>query len=225
MNKTAIISDVHGNLPALESVLEQIDKLKCDRIISLGDVSGYYCMVNECIDIFRHRGIINLLGNHDAYLINNIDCLRSHTVNYCINYQRKIISDDNLRYLKESCATWDQDGISARHGGWHDPLEEYVNEFDFGGIISRKEIIYCSGHTHIQKMSRRGVNLYFNPGSVGQPRDRDKRAGFAVVEADMRVSLYRVDYDIDRIMSEMKACGFESRIYECLLYGTKIGEK
>ena len=77
----AIISDAHGNYPALKAVLSEIDKLNCGRIISLGDVSGYYCMVNECIDEFRRRNIVNLMGNHDYYVLGRVDCPRSYTVN------------------------------------------------------------------------------------------------------------------------------------------------
>ncbi len=64
----AIISDVHGNYPALKAVLCEIDKMGCEHIISLGDVSGYYCMVNECINEFRKRNIINFFKKLDNTL-------------------------------------------------------------------------------------------------------------------------------------------------------------
>ena len=87
----AVISDVHGNYPALMAVLKKIDELGCKKIISLGDVSGYYCMINECIEEFRKRGITNILGNHDYYILGFGECPRSYTVNKITEYQRKII--------------------------------------------------------------------------------------------------------------------------------------
>ena len=127
----AVISDVHGNFPALKAVLEEIDKLGCEKIISLGDVAGYYCAVNECIDEFRRRSIINMMGNHDSYLLGLGKCPRSLTVNQCIDYQRQIITVKNIEYLKKSPLAYLNNTISARHGGWSDPIDEYIENFDF----------------------------------------------------------------------------------------------
>lgn len=217
----AVISDVHGNYPALKSVLNKIDNLGCERIISLGDVSGYYCMVNECIDEFRKREIINILGNHDYYVLGLGDCPRSYTVNRITEYQRKVITKENLEFLSKSIPYLDNGFISARHGGWKDPLDEYVKNFDFKKCIGNIKI-YCSGHSHIQSMEKKDDIVYFNPGSVGQPRDNDNRAAFAVIDGN-EVKLYRVEYNIDEIAKKMKEAGFEKRTYSCLYNGTKIG--
>lgn len=217
----AIISDVHGNYPALKAVLKKIDALGCSKIISLGDVSGYYCMVNECIDEFRKRGIINILGNHDYYILGLGECPRSYTVNRITEYQRKIITKENLEFLSKSIPYLDYGNISARHGGWNDPLDEYVKKFDFESC-SKDIKIYCSGHSHIQLIDKKDDIVYFNPGSVGQPRDNDNRAAFAVI-ADNDVTLYRVEYNIDEITKRMKEAGFEERTYSCLYEGKKIG--
>lgn len=219
--KTAIISDVHGNYPALEAILQVIDEQHCERIVSLGDVAGYYCMINECIDVFRNRGIINLMGNHDLYLIGESQCPRSMTVNKCIAYQKGIITKANLDYLTHSTYVFEDQQFSARHGGWTDPIDEYVECFNFEavGCLARK--VFCSGHTHIQKLQYHDGIVYFNPGSVGQPRDGDARAAFAILE-DGKVSLHRAKYSIDTIVEAMRSNGFEDRISECLYYGTKI---
>ena len=63
-----VISDIHGNYPALQAVLKELDIEGCSQVISLGDVCGYYCMINECIDELRNRDIINIMGNHDKYI-------------------------------------------------------------------------------------------------------------------------------------------------------------
>lgn len=219
----AIISDVHGNYPALKAVLAEIDKLNCTKIISLGDVSGYYCMVNECIDEFRKRSIVNLMGNHDYYILGRDNCPRSYTVNRIVEYQRRIITPENMEYLEKSVPGMDDGFISARHGGWKDPIDEYIEEFDFRNTIGRSEKIYCSGHTHVQKMIKNRGVIYFNPGSVGQPRDFDSRAAFAIVYENGFVDLRRVSYDINNIAQRMNDSGFSERIYSCLYRGERIG--
>lgn len=219
----ALISDVHGNYPALERVLEEIDRLGCGQILSLGDVSGYYCMINECIEELRRRKVINLLGNHDHYLIHHDACPRSTTVNICMDYQRRIISEENYRYLEGSVEEFDNGVLSARHGGWSDPIDEYIKRFDFSAAKGRKEKIFASGHTHIQHMEQSGPLTYVNPGSVGQPRDGDSRAAFAVLEDDGGITCYRVKYDIEKIARQMRREGFSERTYECLYRGVRIG--
>ena len=218
----AIISDVHGNYPALEAVLKDIDNIRCDKIISLGDICGYYCMLNECVEELRKRNVVNILGNHDAYLINGEKCSRSTVVNQCIDYQRQIISEQNYKYLLDSVGYLDTELISARHGGWNDLMEEYVSEFDFSVSDNYTCNLFCSGHTHIQKYAEYKDDVYFNPGSVGQPRDGDPRAAYAVITDDKKILLKRVRYNIDIIADEMRKEGFPDRIFECLFTGNKI---
>lgn len=220
----AIISDVHGNYPALMAVLAEIDNLGCNNIISLGDVSGYYCMVNECIEEFRRRKVVNILGNHDYYILGRGECPRSYTVKRITEYQRQIITSQNMDYLAESKDFIDTPLISARHGGWNDPVDEYIDEFDFSIVEKYSVKLFCSGHTHIQKLWQKDDIIYFNPGSVGQPRDHDSRAAFAIIDSVGKVTLHRVKYDIDKICTKMKQAGFEERTYECLYRGGRIGE-
>lgn len=219
----AILSDVHGNYPALQAVLDDIDRKGCNQIVSLGDVSGYYCMINECINEFRRRGIVNILGNHDAYILGMGRCPRSNTVNKIIEYQKKIITEDNLAYLRASLWGIDNNQFSARHGGWNDPLDEYIDSFNFHEVRDKKGNIFCSGHTHIQKLIDSGRNVYFNPGSVGQPRDRNPKAAYTIIDDDLKIHMNRITYDIDEIAKRMMEEGFEERTYNCLYLGVKIG--
>lgn len=220
----AIISDIHGNLPALKSVLEDIDRQKCDKIISLGDVAGYYCQINECIQLLRERHIVNILGNHDYYLISGEGCPRSGTANKCLQYQKDIISKENMRWLKSSPQFIDDDYFSFRHGGWSNPLDEYIYDFTFDMVSRYPQTIFASGHTHIQIHKQYDLRQYFNPGSVGQPRDHDPRAAYAILKDNKEVVLHRVYYPVEETIHQMKKCGFEDRISSCLLTGTKIGE-
>jgi len=218
----AIISDIHGNYPALKEVIAEIDSTGCKQIFSLGDVAGYYCMINECIEMLRERGITNLLGNHDFYLTHNKPCPRSRSATVCLEYQKKNITEKNLTWLKESQTSLLYDEISMVHGGWTDPVDEYLFEIDEDYFNKLHGKIFLSGHTHVQSIFRFSEKIYCNPGSVGQPRDGDPRAAFAVI-SDGKVFLKRVEYNIDAISFQMKKKGFAPYFYENLYHGSRIG--
>lgn len=221
----AIISDIHGNYPALKAVVEDIHRHGCNQIISLGDVAGYYCFINECIDLCKEQGIVNILGNHDYYLTSGIGCPRSYSANVCLEYQAKVITPENMKWLHNSEPFIDIADISMRHGGWKDPLDEYIYEFSFDMVMDRNERIFVSGHTHKQLLMRDKGKIYLNPGSVGQPRDYDPRAAYAIITDDYDVILQRVEYPIKDTIETMRHCGFQDRLSDCLLRGTKIGEE
>lgn len=220
--KIALISDIHGNYPALQAVIQRVHRENCDLIVSLGDVVGYYCMVNECIDLCQKNEVVNILGNHDNYLVSGTVCPRSTTANICIEFQRKIITSDNLEWLQKSIREYLDIHYWFVHGGWSDPLDEYVSSFNFADMMDYGVKLFASGHTHVQKILKHEGITYVNPGSVGQPRDSDPRAAFAIINATGEVSLCREEYDIDRIAFAMKESGFKSRFYEGLYTGEKI---
>lgn len=220
----AIISDIHGNFPALIAVMNEIDRMGCQKIISLGDAAGYYCMVNECIGMLRERNIPHLLGNHDYYLSQGLSCPRSDSASVCLEYQQKIVSKENLKWLSASKKSLFYKNISMVHGGWNDPIDEYLYEIHEDYFNGLKGEFFLSGHTHVQKLFRFSKKTYCNPGSVGQPRDGDNRAAFVVIE-NGEISLKRVEYNIDEIAFRMQKDGFDSYFYSNLFHGTKIGGK
>ncbi len=224
MNSLAVISDIHGNYPALKSVLSKIDELGIDDIICLGDVVGYYCQINDCIDELRSRNIHTLLGNHDYYMLGGT-CCYSKTVRICIDYQKTIIRHDNYEWLKTLSPAYDNDRSSFRHGGWDDALEERVEVFDFSMVSSYNQLFYFSGHTHKQiiQLDEKSGKVFCNPGSVGQPRDDDPRAAFVVLLPDGRLETYRVEYDIDAIVNKMKEANQGDWIWRGLYTGEKVG--
>ncbi|MDD5883845.1 MAG: metallophosphoesterase family protein [Firmicutes bacterium] len=221
----AFISDIHGNLPALKAVLGRIDALGCTKTVCLGDVAGYYPQVNECISLLREREIPSLLGNHDYYLISNT-CCSSKTVKICLEYQKTILSAENLNWLKGNSPSLDGETYSLRHGGWQDALEERFSKFDFSWVADLPQRIFISGHTHIQNciVQEYGNRLYCNPGSVGQPRDGDPRAAFAVWDEKETILLQRVPYDIDEVVHQMNKAGLGEWIWKGLYTGTQIGK-
>lgn len=221
----AIISDVHGNYPALRAVLTAIDAMGVKQIISLGDVAGYYSMINECIDALRERAIVNLMGNHDSYIVDNVTCPRSNSANTSLAWQRRTITPQNLAWLAQSRRGGLRKGkLSMVHAGWNDPIDENIEIVSAEYFADRDGEVFVSGHSHVQGVWPAGTKTYCNPGSVGQPRDGDPRAAFAVWDGTS-MRLHRVDYDIDEIVAHMQAAGFAPHFYENLTMGTRIGGK
>ena len=224
MHRIAVISDVHGNYPALKAVIEDIDNNNVDEVVCLGDVVGYYCQVNECIDLIRDKEIHCLLGNHDYYMVSGT-CCESKTVKMCIDYHRTIIREDNLLWLKSLTPDFDTAEISFRHGGWSDAIEQRIKVFDFNWVKDYPQKLFFSGHTHIQGVQREesGGKVYCNPGSVGQPRDDNPKAAYAIVHPDMEIELKRVEYDIDEIVNIMREAKQGDWIWKGLYTGEKVG--
>ena len=216
--RIGVISDIHGNFEALKQVLRELDNLGVDEIYSLGDVVGYYPQVNEVCNELIQRRIPNLMGNHDWYLASGGYCTRSRSVNECLEYQRKVISQKHLEWLRDSSIQRFVGDVHMVHGGWADPIDEYLREPDklyFSRIKGKR---FMSGHTHVQCLFHFGDKVYCNPGSVGQPRDNDARAAFAIVEDD-NITLHRVEYDFEKIFELMKQAGFSDYFYGCLKNG------
>jgi putative phosphoesterase len=220
----AFVADIHGNLPALQAVLAEIDACGVHDIISLGDVAGYYSQVDECIDLLVGRRVRNILGNHDWYLIAHKPCPRSNSANLALAYQRAHISSHSLRWLAESPRRLDTQDISCVHGGWRDPLDEYLTDAS-EEYFEAMDVSHCfSGHTHVQTLKTYGSVCHCNPGSVGQPRDGDPRAAFALFDGET-VELRRVPYDIDLVAKSMEERGFGAHFYEGLYVGRPIGAR
>ena len=215
----ALISDIHGNFVALEQVLRAIDELGITEIYCLGDIVGYYPQVNEVCDELRRRGVKCLTGNHDWYMLADSFCPRSQTVNDTIGYQKKIITKENLAWLQSLPAHLEYNGLSMVHGGWTDPIDEYVEpSAEYFAKVGGK--FFASGHKHMQRLDDYGDKVYCNPGSVGQPRDGDNRAAFAIWDGE-KFELHRVAYDFEKVGELMEAAGFSGYYYQRLATGAK----
>ncbi len=216
--KIGLISDIHGNYEALQSVLAKLDALRVSQVYCLGDVVGYYPQINECCQELIGREIPTIMGNHDWYMVGGGFCPRSRSVNDCLTYQRKIITADNLSWLSQLSLHRRVGKLHLVHGGWSDPIDEYVQPTAdyFRNIVGK---FFVSGHTHKQILCDYGSKAYCNPGSVGQPRDKDPRAAFATF--DGRFELHRVTYDMHKIFEMMEAAGFNDYYYGCLKTGAE----
>lgn len=219
----ALLSDIHGNFVALREVLKAIDELGIDEIYCLGDTTGYFPQINEVIDELRKRNVKAVMGNHDWYMAADSFCDRSQSVNDCLAYQKKVITEENLAWVKALPVYRQAGKLFMVHGGWTDPLDEYLHEptkeyFDkVGGRY------FASGHTHLPRIEDYGDKHYCNPGSVGMPRDGDNRAAFATFDGS-KFKLHRVAYDFEKVGELMEQAGFSGYYYGSLATGaSKLG--
>jgi putative phosphoesterase len=215
--KIGIISDVHGNYEALKEVLAALDEMNVSEMYCLGDLAGYYSQVNECCNEIRAREIQCIMGNHDWYLTSGF-CLRSRSVNDCLEYQRKVISSENLKWLRNLPFQIQKNTIRMIHGGWTNPIDEYLKpSAEYFSQVDGE--IFFSGHTHVQMTESYADKIYCNPGSVGQPRDNDPRAAFAIYDGE--IQLHRVEYDVEKVFQLMDEAGFNNYYYGCLKTGNR----
>jgi putative phosphoesterase len=220
IKKIGIISDIHGNYEALKRVLAELDKMAITEIYCLGDVVGYYSQVNECCDEIRSRNIPCLMGNHDWYMSAGSFCPRSQSVNDCLVYQRKVITTQNFNWLKTFKLQFEFDNVKMVHGGWTDPIDEYLYEPNAEYFDKINGEVFISGHTHIQQLKHFENKTYCNPGSVGMPRDNNPQSAYAIIE-NGNITLHRVEYDIEKVGELMFKAGFNSYYYGGLLTGSR----
>jgi len=221
--KMAILADIHGNLPALEAVLADVDREGCDAICVLGDVAGYYPMLNECVELLQERHCAHVIGNHDYYLLTGQGCPRSQAATRCLALQAKTLKGSTRTWLADSRLV-ETDGreIMMVHGTPEDPLEGYARSLTASWVEALPvKRLFC-GHTHVQFLYQRDDRVFCNPGSVGQPRDGIPGAPFAIWDGE-RVELRRSSYDLESIVQSMKAAGFEDYYYTNLISGTRLG--
>ncbi len=210
--RVGLISDIHGNLPALETVLGDMPPV--DHLLCAGDVVGYNPWPGDCVDRMRERSVPTVAGNHDRAVF--ADRLRmNHMANAGIEYTRNELSDDQRAWLRElpDERTAVDGRVKVVHGHPEDP-DRYTYPDEFSGSMLGDESVLVLGHTHVQAHRTFEEGVVVNPGSVGQPRDSDPRAAYAVVDLDGEVTVeqHRVEYDVDRVVERVEAVGLPTRI-------------
>lgn len=232
--RTLVISDIHANLTALETVLDHAGKV--ERVWCLGDVVGYGPSPNECIERVRNLpNVTCLLGNHDAAAINQIDIQTFNPeARISIEWLQGVLTEESLNFLTSLPMSKSFDQTTLVHGSPRQPVFEYLldtqaatDNFDYF------DTDYCFvGHTHLpvnfhlsnndytarlsippmNKVSQLEARTIINPGSVGQPRDRDPRAAYAIFDPSENTWDYRrVEYDIPAVQELMTAAGLPER--------------
>lgn len=201
--KVAVIADIHSNRPALEAVLRGIGDVK--EIYCLGDLVGYNPFPDEVVEKVRERGVRCVLGNHDhAVVTGNVFGFNPYAAR-AVLWTRKKMKEKNIAYLA-SLPLELRNSFYMVHGSPRRCLEEYValdypDEVLKSFFVMAQRSIVALAHTHVPYVRRLGDRLLFNPGSVGQPRDHDPRASYALLDVDKRqVEIKRVRYDVEDVV-------------------------
>ena len=193
--KVAVISDVHGNMPALQAVLDEIGDM---QIYCAGDLVGYGTQPNEVIETLWERNAVCIMGNHDYAVVKGHKYPENKLIEENWKWTKSVLTKSNLTYLKHLKTEYDEENILMVHGSPKDPINEYIYDLDlqFDDLIPEfGEDILIFGHTHIPVNREYKGRLFLNPGSIGQPRDGDKRASYAVLDVDwIRAKISRLRY-------------------------------
>ena len=231
--RLAIISDVHGNLEALSTVLEDIDRRSVDAMLCLGDVVGYGPDPGPCLTAIRTRDIPCLLGNHDAAAFDVDERLTfSPLARRAIEWTATQLSDDDLAFLRTFVPTIERYGQTFVHAAPNDPMAfDYImDDVDAARNFHAFSTPICFvGHTHQPEIfpedlsSRQvvpGRRFIVNVGSVGQPRDGDARACYGLFDSDaVTFEHVRVRYDVPTTAEKIYRAGLPAQLAERLVLG------
>ncbi|WP_338730221.1 metallophosphoesterase family protein [Haladaptatus sp. DJG-WS-42] len=217
--KLGVIADVHGNLVALEAVMDAMPAV--DALVCAGDVVGYNPWPGECVDTLRETDCLSVMGNHDRAVVTGTTDHFNGMARAGVRYAERVLSSAQFEWLAALPATRTEfDGrVKLVHGHPDDP-DRYTYPDLFDPAMLRGEDVLVTGHTHVQGHRTFEEGIVLNPGSVGQPRDGDPRAAFSVVDVDaMSVDERRVSYDIDAVEQKVNAVGLPEDIANRLRRG------
>ncbi len=236
----AIISDIHANFDALEAVFADIDKERVDRTVCLGDVVGYGAEPRECIAALRERNILTIAGNHDYAAIGktNINYFNAYAKEATL-WTRKVCTEEDKDYLRALALVEYLDDLTMVHGTLYAPeLFDYIlTTYDAYLSLQLLETpIAFLGHSHVpinfvweemisfnydrEIQVRDGVKMLINVGSVGQPRDDNPKACYAIFDTKERVVwIRRIEYDIESAARKIREAGLPAALGERLRYG------
>jgi putative phosphoesterase len=207
--RALVISDIHGNAAALRAVLA----VPHDLVLCLGDLVGYGPHPAACVDVIRQQATLCVQGNHDRAFGANVPPGASVRFQGLAAATTPIadaqLSDEDRRYLRE-LPRWGFIRLHGRqfmavHATPRDPLYEYLGPDRDAWIERARSMstdVLLVGHTHLQFRVDAGDRVIVNPGSVGQPKDGDPRAAFAVID-DGEVTLHRAAYDVEETVGAL----------------------
>ncbi|MFA9427445.1 metallophosphoesterase [Natronorubrum sp. A-ect3] len=220
--RVGLVSDIHGNRVALEAVLEEMAAV--DKLLCAGDVVGYNPWPAACVDELRERDVPTVMGNHDAAVVEGDASGFNRMARAGVEHASEQLDDDQLAWL-ESLPTERlacNDRVKVVHGHPDDPMRytRYTRPSEFSPRLLDEEDVLVLGHTHVQGVKQYAEGIVVNPGSVGQPRDGDPRAGYAVVDLEaMTVDTSRVKYDLEAVQDAVADAGLPDRIGRRLARG------
>ena len=212
----AVVADIHGNLPALEAVIDAMPAV--DRWLCAGDIVGYNPWPADCLARIRELNATTVMGNHDRAVASDTGFRFNSMAAAGVTYARGELNDDAIAWLdgRPNRQTVADGEILLVHGHPEDPDRyTYPKEFE-PAMLEGDARVTITGHTHVQGVREFDEGVVMNPGSVGQPRDGDPDAAFAVLTIDdagrIDVDTHRVAYDIDRVVDAVEEAELPKKI-------------
>ena len=241
----AVISDIHSNIEALSAFLKAAEGLRVDKIICLGDIVGYNANPNECIKLLKDNGALCVIGNHDSRVAGFEE---PTDFNYhaaaAVYWTRDAVNEESMEFLRGLPRDILVNRKFMAVHGWINNTDRYIlGPRDAERNVdlmkeARSTLSLCFfGHTHVPAAYshedgevvfnqenplklKKGVRYLVNPGSIGQPRDRDPRAAFLIYDSRKnQINFYRFEYDIHSTAEKILAAGLPERLAERLKLG------
>jgi predicted phosphodiesterase len=238
-----IISDVHSNIEALRTVLAELDRLDIDSLVCLGDIVGYGPNPNECCDALLERGCVSIAGNHDEAAASDagLDYF-SPLAREALEWNKAALTAVHLAHLAELPRERRFNRFDIVHGAPVYHFDYILDVIDAQAAFERTDAaLTFIGHSHIaevyyqdsagrtyqQRLLHGGridispeYRYIVNPGSVGQPRDRNPQASFAVFdEGEECVEVRRVTYDVEAVQERIEHAHLPPQLGERLTIG------
>ncbi len=241
--RTLVVSDVHSNLEALEAVMaDAADRGGFDQVWCLGDAVGYGPDPGLCLSLLRSHDLIAVAGNHDFAAVGKRTTQDFNgAARAAAVWTHSALSPEDSEFLSALPFTETRDPFTLVHGSLRQPIDEYL--LDAEAAQATLELLQgrflLVGHSHLPFICRENggepefrqftedevfplgtERLIINPGSVGQPRDRDRRPSYAIYDQAMQtIERHRVEYDIARTQQKMRAVGLPEYLIDRLDHG------
>lgn len=229
--RVAILSDIHGNIEALDAVWLDMVPMQVERVVCLGDVVGYGPNPEEAVASVRERGVLCCMGNHELGIVNASErAWFNDTAKKGLGLTASLLSEDSLRYMASLPRFLSLAGARFVHGFPPDSATTYlfhVEDEEVAAWFGRGEALTFVGHTHeLGLISWNGAEVVrrdlvrerfvldgspciVNAGSVGQPRDGNNNAKYLIWNTQTGLVEVRfVPYDIERTVAKIRARGF-----------------
>jgi diadenosine tetraphosphatase ApaH/serine/threonine PP2A family protein phosphatase len=240
--KIALLSDVHGNLPAFQAVVEDIGRAGVDETWCLGDLVGYGAQPDECVALATETCDACLIGNHDLVVLDKlpIEDFSAHAA-AAARWTRDRIGAEAVEFLSSLEPKDESREVALYHASPRDPVWEYVlSSLVAEACLDEMDArLGAIGHSHVALWFKRrdgemsgkpaegGTELevghgdwLINPGAVGQPRDGDPRAAWLLLDtAGWSVNWRRVEYPIEQAAQKIEEAGLPRVLADRLYYG------
>ncbi|NMB53187.1 MAG: metallophosphoesterase family protein [Leptolinea sp.] len=239
--KVALLSDVHGNLQALEAVLSHAGEMKIKQIWNLGDFTGFGACPEQVIQVLKKRKAVSIIGNYDQKVLKiprKMDEWKETKIPekwFAFHWSYQQLSKKSIDYLKSLPETYKENvkhwKVLFTHGS-PESNEEALNDETPQERLrdlahrAHANIILC-GHSHKPFMRFAGGSIFINPGSVGRPFDGDPRASYAVLsikKQKVEVDFFRIEYDVEKAAGLQIEAGLPPEFAEMTRRGISLDD-